>query len=401
MSSSGFKTLDDLQAKGKRVLVRLDLNVPVKEGKVTDAMRIARSAETVRELREKGARIILCSHFGRPKGGPEAAHSLLQVKPALESYFGVPIKFSRDCIGPEAEDPAASLKDGEVLLLENTRFHPEEEKNDPKFAAALARLADAYVNDAFSAAHRAHASTEGVAHLLPAYAGRAMEAELKALNSVLGLPRRPVCAIVGGAKVSSKIAILENLVGKVEYLVIGGGMANTFLAAKGQAVGKSLQEPDQQGTARKILDRAQSQGCDIVLPLDAVVAKDFKANAKTRTISLNQIEPDDMILDIGSLTLAAIATAVNASATVVWNGPLGAFEIPPFETGTFAAARQVMMLSEMGKLVSVAGGGDTAAALEQAGVVQGFTYVSTAGGAFLEWLEGKPLPGVEALMKAA
>jgi phosphoglycerate kinase len=396
-----FKTLDDIAPRGKRVLVRLDLNVPVKDGRVSDATRIARSADTVRELSEKGARIILCSHFGRPKGGPEAAHSLLQVKPALENYFGTSIKFAPDCIGPEAEKLVGALRDGEILLLENTRFHAEEEKDDAKFAAALARLADLYVNDAFSVAHRANASTVGITKFLPAYAGRAMEAELKALSSVLGAPKRPVVAIVGGAKVSSKLALLENLVAKVDSLVIGGGMANTFLAAQGVSVGKSLQEKDLHETALKILKTAQAKGCRIVLPVDAVVAKEFRAGAPARTVALTQVEPDDMILDIGSASLAAIATAVNGSATLVWNGPLGAFEIPPFDTGTFAAARQVMMLSQMGKLISVAGGGDTAAALEQAGVAQGFTYVSTAGGAFLEWLEGMPLPGVEALKTAA
>lgn len=394
------KTLDDIQPRGKRVLVRLDLNVPVMDGRVTDTTRIKRSADTVRELRDKGARVILCSHFGRPKKGPEAAHSLLQVKSALENFFGVRIAFAPDCIGPDAERAANALKDGEVLLLENTRFHEGEEKNDPKFAAALARLADLFVSDAFSTAHRAHASNVGVARLLPTYAGRAMGAELAALTSVLGNPKRPVCAVVGGAKVSSKLAILENLVAKVDTLIIGGGMANTFLAAQGVNVGKSLQEADLHETARKILKLAADKGCKIVLPVDAVVAKEFKANATARTVPLSRVEPDDMILDIGSDTLAAIATAFNAAKTIVWNGPLGAFEIPPFETGTFAAARQAMILTGAGKLTSVAGGGDTAAALEQAGIADRFTYVSTAGGAFLEWLEGKELPGVEVLKAA-
>jgi phosphoglycerate kinase len=396
-----FRTLDELNARGKRVLVRLDLNVPVKDGRVTDATRIARSADTVRELRQKGARIILASHFGRPKKGPEAAHSLLQVKGALENYFGVAIQFAPDCIGAQAERLAQSLKDGEVLLLENTRFHAGDEKDDPQFAAALARLAEIFVSDAFSTAHRAHGSNVGITKYLPSYAGRAMEAELRALASVLGSPKRPLCAIVGGAKVSSKIAVLENLVSKVDTLVIGGGMANTFLAAQGVKVGKSLQEADLHETARRIMKLAAAKGCKIVLPEDAVVAKEFKANADARTIAIAAVEPDDMILDIGSGTLAALATALDAAKTVVWNGPLGAFEIPPFDTGTFAAARQVMILTQAGKLVSVAGGGDTAAALEQAGVAQGFTYVSTAGGAFLEWLEGKKLPGVEALKTGA
>jgi phosphoglycerate kinase len=322
------------------------------------------------------------------------------VKDALENFFGVAIAFAPDCIGPEAEHAANALQDGEILLLENTRFHDGEEKNDPKFAAALSKLADLFVSDAFSTAHRAHASNVGVAKLLPAYAGRAMEAELTALDSVLGNPKRPVAAIVGGAKISSKLAILENLVTKVDMLIIGGGMANTFLAAQGVQVGKSLQEAGLHETARKILKLAQNKGCKIVLPEDAVVAKEFKVNAPARTVALSQIEPDDMILDIGSGTLAAIATALAAAKTIVWNGPFGAFEIPPFETGTFAAARQAMILTQAGQLTSVAGGGDTAAALEQAGVAQGFTYISTAGGAFLEWLEGKELPGVEVLKTA-
>jgi len=396
--TNAFKTLDDIAPRGKRVLVRLDLNVPVKDGRVTDATRIARSADTVRELREKGARVILCSHFGRPKKGPEAAHSLAQ--DALENFLGVAIRFAPDCIGPDAEKMAGSLKDGEVLLLENTRFHKEEEKNDPRFSAALARLADLYVNDAFSVAHRANASTVGIAKLLPAYAGRAMEAELSALGAVLGLPKRPVCAIVGGAKVSTKLAALENLVGRVDVLVVGGGMANTFLAAEGSKVGKSLQEAELHFTTHRILQAAQASGCKLILPIDAVVAKEFKANAAARTVPLESIEPDDMILDIGSNTLAAIAVAVNGASTVVWNGPLGAFEVAPFEVGTFAVAHQIAMLTRAGKLVSVAGGGDTDAALEQAGVIDGFTYVSTAGGAFLEWLEGKELPGVEVLKTA-
>ena len=392
-----WRTISDLAPKGKRVLVRVDLNVPIKDGKVTEETRIARSAETLNELMSKGARVIVCSHFGRPKGGPDAANSLRQVVPALEKRLDHKVAFASDCVGPAAEEAVAALKDGDVLLLENTRFHPEEEANDPTFAAALAKLADVYVNDAFSAAHRAHASTEGVAHLLPSFAGRAMEAELKALESVLGHPKRPVMAIVGGAKISSKIAVLEHLIDKVQTLAIGGAMANTFLAAQGVRVGKSLEEPDQHKIALEILSRAKASGCRILLPTDAILAKEFKANAPSRNAPLNNIGGEEMILDVGAATVALINSALAESATLVWNGPLGAFELAPFGAGTFAVAREVVRLTWGGRLVSVAGGGDTLAALDAAGSTAGFTYVSTAGGAFLEWLEGKALPGVEAL----
>jgi phosphoglycerate kinase len=397
---TAWKTLSDMSPKGKRVLVRVDLNVPVKDGKVTEETRIARSAETIRELMNKGARVIVASHFGRPRGGPDTANSLKQIVPALEKHLAHKVAFASDCVGPVAEKAAAEMKDGDVLLLENTRFHAEEENNDPKFAAALAKLADFYVNDAFSAAHRAHASTEGVAHLLPSFAGRAMEAELKALESVLGNPKRPVIAIVGGAKVSSKIAVLEHLVDKVDTLVIGGGMANTFLAAQGVDVGKSLQEADQHSTALNIFARAKDRGCRVLLPSDGVAAREFKANAPARTVNLNDIAEGEMILDIGPASVAAVTAALAQSSTAVWNGPVGAFELAPFGAASFAIAREIARLTKAGKLISVAGGGDTLAALDAAGVPDGFTYVSTAGGAFLEWLEGKPLPGVEALKRS-
>lgn len=396
---TAFRTLSDMKPKGKRVLVRVDLNVPVKDGVVSEETRIARSAETIRELMNKGARVIVASHFGRPKGGPDTANSLKQIIPTLEKHLGRRVVFASDCVGPQAEKFSAALRDGEVMLLENTRFHPEEEKNDPKFAAALAKLADLYVNDAFSAAHRAHASTEGVARLLPSYAGRAMEAELKALESVLGAPKRPVVAIVGGAKVSTKIAVLEHLVEKVDTLVIGGGMANTFLAAQGLNVGKSLQEADQHATALKILSVAKDKGCRVLLPVDGIAAKEFKANAQSRTVAMSAVAADEMVLDIGPRSFGEIKLALGSAKTVVWNGPVGAFELPPFGEASFAIAREIAELTKAGRLVSVAGGGDTLAALDAAGVDGDLTYVSTAGGAFLEWLEGKKLPGVEALKR--
>jgi phosphoglycerate kinase len=394
-----WRTLSDMAPKGKRVLVRVDLNVPVKDGKVTEDTRIARSAQTIRELMNADARVIIASHFGRPKGGPDAANSLRQIVPALERHLDHKVAFAADCIGPEAEKAVAALKDGDVLVLENTRFHAEEEDNDKTFSAALARLADLYVNDAFSAAHRAHASTEGVAHLLPAYAGRAMQAELTALDSVLHKPKRPVAAIIGGAKISSKIAVLEHLVDKVDTLVVGGAMANTFLAAQGIRVGTSLEEPDQHATALKISARAEASHCRLLLPTDAIVAKEFKAKVPSRQVMLSDIAPDDMILDVGPATVGAIQAAIQTCATLVWNGPLGAFELAPFGEGTFAVAREVGRLTASGRLVSVAGGGDTLAALEAAGAAKQFSYISTAGGAFLEWLEGKALPGVEALKR--
>ena len=392
-----YRTLDDLQPRGLRVLVRVDLNVPMKNGAVSDAARIHQAATTACELSDKGARVILLAHFGRPDGKRVEAMSLKQILPELEKVFARPVAFAPDCIGPAAEKAVAELKDGQVLLLENTRFHAEEEKNDAGFVAALAKLGDIYVNDAFSAAHRAHASTEGLAHKLPAYAGRSMQAELDALTRVLEDPQRPVVAIIGGAKVSTKLDILDHLIAKVDALVIGGAMANTFLKAQGLPIGKSLHEPALLDEARKIMAHADKRGCTIVLPSDGVVAKEFKAMADCKTLPISRTPDDGMILDIGSDTVASIAAHLETARTVVWNGPLGAFEMPPFDTGTSSVARQIAMLTKVGQLVSVAGGGDTIAALVQAGAEDGFTYVSTAGGAFLEWLEGKELPGVKAL----
>ncbi len=394
---AGFRTIDQLDARGKRVLVRADLNVPMKDGAVSDTARIDQAAKTIRDLAAKGARVVVLSHFGRPDGKRVDAMSLSQVVPALSQAVGKPVGFANDCIGAVAEAAVAGLKDGDVLCLENTRFHAGEEKNDPALVAALAELGDAYVNDAFSAAHRAHATTEGLAHKLPAYAGRGMQAELEALARVLEKPQHPVVAIVGGAKVSSKLAVLENLVGKVDALVIGGGMANTFLKAQGLPIGKSLHEPALLDKAREIMAKAKTRGCAIVLPSDGVVAKEFKAMAAAKTLPVNLTPDDGMILDIGSDSLADIAARLESAKTVVWNGPLGAFETPPFDMGTSSVARHVAMLTRVGSMVSVAGGGDTLAALAQAGAEDGFTYCSTAGGAFLEWLEGKELPGVKAL----
>lgn len=394
---AGFRTIDQLDARGKRVLVRADLNVPMKDGAVSDTARIDQAATTIRDLVAKGARVVVLSHFGRPDGKRVDAMSLSQVVPALSQAVGKPVGFAHDCIGAVAEAAVAGLQDGDVLCLENTRFHAGEEKNDPALVAALAKLGDAYVNDAFSAAHRAHATTEGLAHKLPAYAGRGMQAELEALARVLEKPQHPVVAIVGGAKVSSKLAVLENLVGKVDALVIGGGMANTFLKAQGLPIGKSLHEPALLDKAREIMAKAKTRGCAIVLPSDGVVAKEFKAMAAAKTLPVNLTPDDGMILDIGSDSLADIAARLETAKTVVWNGPLGAFETPPFDMGTSSVARHVAMLTRVGSMVSVAGGGDTLAALAQAGAEDGFTYCSTAGGAFLEWLEGKELPGVKAL----
>jgi phosphoglycerate kinase len=396
-----FKTIDDLDARGKRVLVRLDLNVPVKDGKVSDATRIERSAGTVKDLAARGAKVILLSHFGRPKDGPDPGQSLKPVLPGIEAATGLKVAFAADCIGPEAEAAVAGMKDGDVLLLENTRFHKGEEKNDPVFVAALAKLGDIYVNDAFSAAHRAHASTEGLAHHMPSAAGRAMEAELKALAKALEAPQRPLVAVVGGAKVSTKLDLLGNLLGKVDALVIGGAMANTFLAAEGINVGKSLYEKDLLATARDILDSAKKRNVAFILPRDVVIAAEFKPMAAAKTVPADAVPSDMMILDVGPGALADLAARFETAKTVVWNGPLGAFETPPFDQGTNTAARQVAMLTKMGALVSVAGGGDTVAALANAGAEDDFTYVSTAGGAFLEWLEGKELPGVVALEKSA
>ncbi|MBO9462644.1 phosphoglycerate kinase [Labrenzia sp. R5_0] len=393
-----FKTLDDLtDIAGKRVLVRVDLNVPMDGGKVSDTTRIERVLPTIRELSDKKAKVILLAHFGRPKGARVADMSLGPVALAVAGLLGRPVVFADDCIGQAAKDAVDVMVDGDVLLLENTRFHAGEEKNDPDFAKALAANGDIYVNDAFSAAHRAHGSTEGIARLLPAYAGRTMQAELEALGSALGNPVRPVLAVVGGAKVSSKIDLLENLVAKVDMLVIGGGMANTFLAAQGTDVGKSLCEHDLAETAKRIMTAADKAGCEIVLPADAVVAREFKAGADNETVSLDAIPADSMILDVGAASIETVKTKIDAARTLVWNGPLGAFEIAPFDTATVAAAKHAAANTKAGKLNSVAGGGDTVAALNHAGAADDFSYVSTAGGAFLEWLEGKELPGVKAL----
>jgi len=396
---AAFKTLDDIEVANKRVLLRADLNVPMKDGRITDATRVERVASTIAELAAKKARVIVLSHFGRPKGR-DTTLSLAPLAPALAAATGgQKVAFASDCIGPEAEKAVAALKPGEILLLENTRFHAGEEGNDPGFARALAALGDIYVNDAFSAAHRAHASTEGLAHLLPSAAGRLMQAELEALAKALESPARPVMAIVGGAKVSTKLAVLEHLIDKVEVLVIGGAMANTFLLALGASVGKSLVEPDLVGKARDVMVRAESKGCELALPSDAVIAAKLEANAPHETVRVTAVPDGWMILDVGPDTAAAIADRLAACQTLVWNGPLGAFETKPFDESTLAVARAAADLTREGRLVSVAGGGDTVAALGAAGVEDAFTYVSTAGGAFLEWMEGRELPGVAALKR--
>jgi phosphoglycerate kinase len=392
-----FRTLDDLDVAGRTVLLRADLNVPVQDGRVSDATRIERLVPTVRDLTGRGAKVVLLSHFGRPKGGPDAKNSLRQVLPALEAALGAPVAFASDCVGPEAEGAVKALPAGGVLLLENTRFHAGEETNDPAFAKRLADLGDLYVNDAFSAAHRAHASTEGIARLLPAAAGRLMQAELDALGRALEHPERPVAAVVGGAKISTKLELLLNLVARVDLLVLGGGMANTFLAADGVQVGASLQEKDMHEQARAIAARAKETGCRILLPVDAVVAAKLEAGAPTATVAISAVPADRMILDVGPGTVALVAKELAGCRTLVWNGPLGAFEIPPFDAGTVAVAKATAELTRTKGLVSVAGGGDTVAALAHAGVEEAMTYVSAAGGAFLEWLEVKTLPGVAAL----
>jgi len=395
-----FKTLNELPGDltGKRVLVRVDLNVPMQEGRVSDDTRLRAAVPTVSELSDRGAIVLLLSHFGRPKGQkrPDMSTALL-VRP-LSELLGRPVRFVEDCQGPEAERAIETMQPGSVGILENTRFHSAEEKNDPELSKAMAALGDYYVNDAFSAAHRAHSSTEGVAHLLPSFAGRAMEAELKALERALGNPERPVAAVVGGAKVSTKLAVLGHLVSKVDHLIIGGGMANTFLAARGVDVGKSLCEHDLTGEANAIMDRADEAGCTVHLPYDVVVAKEFAPNPPSvRTCNVHQVQADEMILDVGPAAVEALSDVLKTCRTLVWNGPLGAFEIPPFDTATVALARTAAALTKEGSLVSVAGGGDTVAALNHAGVTQDFTFVSTAGGAFLEWMEGRTLPGVAAL----
>ncbi len=397
---SAFKTLDDADVKGKRVLVRVDLNVPMEAGKVTDDTRIRAVLPTITEISKKGGKVILLAHFGRPKEGPEAKFSLAQIVDAVAERLGAPVAFAADSIGPVAADAIAEMKDGDVLLLENTRFYKGEEKNDPEHVAKLAALGDVYVNDAFATAHRAHATTEGLAHHLPAYAGRCMQQELDALTKALEAPQRPVAAVVGGAKVSSKLELLGNLVKKVDYLIIGGGMANTFLAAQGVEVGKSLCEHDLAPTAREIVEKAKAAGCTVVLPVDGVAAKEFKAGAANRVVKNGDIAADEMVLDAGPASVAAVTDLLGSLKTLVWNGPFGAFEIEPFDAATNAVARAAGDLAAAGKLTAVAGGGDTVAALNHAGAAEKFTYISTAGGAFLEWLEGKALPGVECLRKA-
>jgi phosphoglycerate kinase len=388
-----YRTLDDLDVKAKRVLVRVDLNVPMKNGQVSDTLRIARQAPTVRELAEKGARVIVLSHFDRPMGKVVPSMSLKPIAPALAAALERPVVFAEDCIGEKALGPVAAMKDGDVVLLENTRFHAGEEKNDPAFARALAGLGDYYVNDAFSVAHRAHASTEGLAHLLPSAAGRAMQAELANLHKALEAPERPLMAVVGGAKISTKIDLLKNLSSKVDVLVIGGAMANTFLAAQGHQVGKSLCEHDQRETALAILNDS------VMLPVDVVVAQEFAPDAANRISAVNDVTPYEMILDVGPRTITAFSRRLRTVKTLVWNGPFGAFETPPFDRGTNAAAKAVAEATKERGLLSVAGGGDTVAALNHAGVAGDFSYVSTAGGAFLEWLEGRTLPGVAALQQ--
>ncbi|WP_282169361.1 phosphoglycerate kinase [Ruegeria atlantica] len=393
----GWKTLDDMDLNGKRVLVRVDINVPVVDGVVTDATRIERIVPTVKDILAAGGKPILLAHFGRPGGERRQNLSLKQLVPTLETAFGTKVRFGDDCVGIEAETAAANLGAGEVLLLENTRFHAAETKNSPELAAGMAKMGDVYCNDAFSAAHRAHSSTEALARLLPACAGRLMQQELSALEAALGAPKRPVTAVVGGAKVSTKLDLLGNLIEKVDYLIIGGGMANTFLVAQGVNVGKSLAETAMKDTAAEILAKAETTGCQIVLPRDVVVAEKFEAHAPSQILPADQCPEDSMILDAGPETVAEITAIFDKSQTLIWNGPLGAFEIEPFDAATNAAALKAAELTRSGQLVSVAGGGDTVAALNASGAARDFSYISTAGGAFLEWMEGKTLPGVAAL----
>jgi phosphoglycerate kinase len=394
--TNAFRTLDHADVKGKRVLMRVDLNVPVENGVVSDATRIERTAPSITELADKGAKVILLSHFGRPKGR-NAADSLKPVAAELAHTLKRPVKFVDDCIGEKVERAVATMQPGDILCLENTRFHEGEEKNDPAFISALARLGDIYVNDAFSVSHRAHASTEGVSHLLPAFAGRTLQAELEAFEKVLDNPERPLAAIVGGAKISTKLDLLGNLLERVDVLIIGGAMANTFLMAQGKQVGRSLVERDLIDTAQKIMDQAKAAKREILLPVDAVVAEKFEAHAPSRMVDVDHVGGADMILDIGPRSIEYVVSVLARTKTLVWNGPFGAFEMEPFDNGTVEVAEAAAELTAAGKLVSVAGGGDTVAALNVAGVVDRLTYVSTAGGAFLEWLEGKPLPGVEVL----
>jgi phosphoglycerate kinase len=392
-----YRTLDDLDVAGKRVFLRVDLNVPMKDGAVTDATRIERAAPTVKELSEKGARVIIASHYGRPKGKANPDMSLSPLVGPLSEAIGRPVAFATDCIGAPAETVVSALGDGDVALLENLRFHAGEEANDADFAAKLAALADVYVDDAFSAAHRAHASIEGITKHIQAYAGRLMQAELEALVRALEDPKRPVAAVVGGSKVSTKLDLLGNLVGRVDVLAIGGGMANTFLFAQGVEVGASLAERDLADTAREIAKKAEAKGCEILLAIDGVVADTLAAGVATETVDIDAVPADKMILDVGPKTVEAIASRLSTCKTLVWNGPLGAFETEPFDAGTNALAKAVADMTDTGALLSVAGGGDTVAALAHAGVLERFSYVSTAGGAFLEWMEGKELPGVAVL----
>lgn len=394
---SAFRTLDTPDVRGKRVLLRADLNVPMHDGVITDTSRLERVLPTIRELVSKGAKVILLSHFARPKGKVVPEMSLAPVGKRLSDLLGAPVAFVNDCVGPEVTKAVDAMKDGSVLLLENTRFHKGEEANDKDFAKALAANGDLYVDDAFSAAHRAHASTEGVAHFLPAFAGRLMEAELGALSAALENPERPVGAIIGGSKISTKLDLLGNMLNKVDVLIIGGAMANTFLAAQGYNVGKSLQEADMHDTARDIMKKAKEKGCEIILPVDVVVAREFKPNVKTEVVAIDAVPDDMMILDVGPRTVDNIIKALGKLKTLVWNGPLGAFEVPPFDTATVEVARAAAALTQEGKLRTVAGGGDTVSALRHAGVADKMSYLSTAGGAFLEWLEGKALPGVTVL----
>ena len=393
-----FRTLDDLgDIKGKRALVRVDLNVPMADGRVTDETRMRALLPTVLELADKGAKVLLLAHFGRPKGAKHSEMSVSMVLDALQEVVGREIMFVPEVAGDVVAQSVGILADGDIALLENTRFWAGEEKNDPELARAVAANGDFYVNDAFSAAHRAHMSTEGLAHILPAYAGRSMEAELKALEAALGSPEHPVAAVVGGAKVSTKLDVLNNLVKQVDHLIIGGGMANTFLAARGVHVGKSLCEHDLADQANAIMDAADAAGCTVHLPYDVVTSREFRANPPVRTLNVHEVAADEMILDVGPAAVEALADVLKNCRTLVWNGPLGAFEIEPFDAATVSLARTAAALTREGSLVSVAGGGDTVAALAHAGVTQDFTFVSTAGGAFLEWMEGKPLPGVDAL----
>ncbi|MBU6449294.1 MAG: phosphoglycerate kinase [Rhodospirillales bacterium] len=393
------KTLDDVNVAGQRVLLRADLNVPLRDGKVTDATRLERLLPTIRELSDKGAKVIVLSHFDRPEGKVVPELSLKPIADSLGRILGKPVAFAASCVGPEAENAVASLNNGDVLVLENTRFHAGEEKNDPAFAAALAKLGDIFVNDAFSAAHRAHASTEGVARHMPSFAGRLMQAELHALEKALGNPQRPVAAIVAGSKVSTKLELLNNLVTKVDILVIGGAMANTFLAAQGHNVGRSLQEADLHGTALEIIKTAAAKGCEIFLPLDVVVAEKFEADAPTHVVKIDAIPPGAMALDVGPATVDAFISRLPEIKTIIWNGPLGAFETKPFDASTNTLAQAIAQATKDGKVISVGGGGDTVSALKLAGVHHDLTYLSSAGGAFLEWMEGKVLPGVEVLSK--